>query len=438
MSSISDSKSINAFFFQIKMPLGYKDKLYNSRSTSNNSVFDDKIQAIKTHFWVDAYIVSSKLRYVKRTEKTISGEEMYDICKNRAIRYLGLFVEPTSDSSSSSSSERMEEEKELEKRFQKRIQQIREGGETPGLKGDNSEGYDKQRDNPQQERGSTQKKELLRTNKDVYGGLDKLEILGTIFKDIKRDQSLADKITPPLSSSFSFSTSPFSSYPVEKLMELQSVKQMKKISQNSHSDVTFRVKVEKQAPRSLYGPLMEGEEEVAEQSEYDTIKKRGAMEIEREWEVEGYKWGDDYDERDRDSERDRAVRREEERDRNDEKILFDKMNTIEDFDLFGNSSKLAATYQSNYGSQNLSVPIARNQNSHTNSVIRNDDNSNNSDSETKIHIKTALKSLLIQLSDNCYCDENKTLIMQHLSFYLKSEREAIDYDEGDLIHINSY
>ena len=423
------------------MPLGYKDKLYNSRSTSNNSVFDDKIQAIKTHFWVDAYIVSSKLRYVQKTEKTISGEEMYDICKNRAIRYLGIFVEPTSDSSSSSSSERMEEEKELEKRFQKRIQQIREGGENNG-------GYDKQRDSLQEERGSPQREELLRTKKDIYGGLDKLDILGTIFKDIKREQSLADKITPSLSSSFPFSTSPFSSYPVEKLMELQSVKQMKKISPNFHSDVMFRVKVEKQAPRSLYGPLMEGEEEVAEQSEYDTIKKRGAVEIEREWEVEGYKWGDDYDERDRDSERDRANRREEERDRNDDKILFEKINTIEDFDLFGNSSKLAATYQSNYRSQNLSVPIAQNQNSHTNSVIRNDINgsnnssnnnkSNNSHSETKIHIQAALRSLLIQLAGNCYSDENKTLIMQHLSFYLKSEREAIDYDEGNLIHINSY
>ena len=413
-----------------------KDSLINSRFTSSNSVFDNEIQAMKTHFWVDAYVVSSKLRYFKKTEKNISGEEMFDICKSRALRYLGLFLEPSSDSSSGSSSgstaHRIEEERELERRLDKRIQQMREGIDTPGWGGENQihEHEGSLRVREQQELKSNQGNEIPRRKRDVYGGLDKLQILGLILKDIKREFTLPENITPPL---YSFSTSPFSSYPVDKLMELQSLKQMKKFNQNS--DVTFRVKAVKLAPRSLYGPLMEGEEEVAEQSEYDTMKKKGASEIEREWEVEGFKWGDDYEERDRDSERDRARIREKEMNTDNEKVLIDQINTVEDFDLFGNKNKIAITDKENHGSY-----ISQNQNSYTNIEIKhNRSGSSNSyignASNIDIHIKTALKTLLMQLAGNCYFDENKALIVQHLSSYLLSEREKQDYDEGNLIPI---
>ena len=117
------------------------------------------------------------------------------------------------------------------------------------------------------------------------------------------------------------------------------------------------------------------------------------------------------------------------------KVLIDQINTVEDFDLFGNNNKIAITDKENHGSH-----ISQNQNSYTKTEIKhNRSGSSNSyignTSNTDIHIKTALKTLLMQLASNCYFDENKALIVQHLSSYLLSEREKQDYDEGNLIPI---
>ena len=414
------------------------------------STFDRDIEALNAHFWVNAYTVSSRLRYVEKKNESISGEEMHNICRKKAFECLGKFVGSSRDSKFGSSStsgldssSRSDETFSIDS-FDLPLQEVGErqrenkegegeggGKEEQDREGSGGRGRDRGRD----------------------GTLNRFEILTSIFSDLKKNMTVSEKISSSLLSSFSCSsplsdsTSPSSLYPVHKLIELSFVKEISKADQNSMKDMTFKLKKIKKAPKSTYGPLLEEDQEAIVNSKYDTVMKKDKNNenIEDDYTMENWKYMND--DSGRESERIRAIRREEEekerererereerkrdrdRDRDEdvnndtEKLLY-KISDTDDFDLFKNKNNR----KKNLESTNALTHSFRKKNIRSKNIINNNGIKNDSENQ----IRKAFKSLLSQLAKNCFSNEDKKMIIYHLSSYLHTERQKPCYNEGKL------